>query len=92
MRGWGRFRLVIIYVNIYTATICFTFCIGAKINIPKSVTYPGRLGDRYTGLGAQTPVPKRHFSNFFFSVVFQQKNVEVVTKVFYSAFNYFELA
>ena len=36
------------------------------------VTYLGRLGDRYTGLDAQTLPPKKLFSSFF-SVVFQQK-------------------
>ena len=38
-----------------------------------AVTYSGRLGDRYTGLGAQTLTPKRYFSSFHFSGVFQQK-------------------
>ena len=36
------------------------------------VTYSGCLGDRYTSLGPQTLVPKKHFSNFLFSVVLQQ--------------------
>ena len=35
--------------------------------------YSGGLGDRYTGLGAQTLMPKKDFSRFLFSVVFQQK-------------------
>ena len=35
--------------------------------------YPGRLGDRYTGLGTQTLAPKNHSSSFAFSVVCQQK-------------------
>ena len=38
-----------------------------------TVTYSGRLGDWYTGLGAPTLTPERHFSSFLFSVVFQQK-------------------
>ena len=38
-----------------------------------AVAYPGRLGDWYTGLGAQTLVPKKHFSSFLFAVVFHQK-------------------
>ena len=25
------------------------------------VTYPGHLGDRYTGLGPQNVAPKKHF-------------------------------
>ena len=36
-------------------------------------TYPGRLGGSFTGLGVQTLAPKKHFSSFVFSVVFQQK-------------------
>ena len=38
-----------------------------------SVTYPGCLGDRYTGLGAQTLVPKKHLLSFLLSDVLQQK-------------------
>ena len=38
-----------------------------------TLIYSGRLGDRNTGLGAQARVPKKHFSSFLFSVVFQQK-------------------
>ena len=38
--------------------------------------YPGCLGDQYIGLGAQTLVPKKHFSSFLLSVVLQQKYVE----------------
>ena len=34
-----------------------------------SVSYSGRLGDRYTGLGVQVLAPKKHFSSFLFSVV-----------------------
>ena len=34
----------------------------------RAVTYPGRLGARYTGLGAQN-------LNFFFSVAIQQRNM-----------------
>ena len=37
-----------------------------------TVTYSGRLGDRYTGLGAQNLTPKKYFSSFLLSVVFQQ--------------------
>ena len=33
----------------------------------------------YTGLGAQTPVPKKHFSSFLFSVVCQKKNYGEIT-------------
>ena len=48
-----------------------------------SVTHPGRLGDRYTGLGAQTLAPKKHILGFLFSVVFQlKKYVEVVLSDF----------
>ena len=37
-----------------------------------SMTYLGRLGDRYTDLATQTLALKKHFE-FFFSFVFQQK-------------------
>ena len=37
------------------------------------VMYSGCLGDRFTGFGAQTLPPKKHFSSFLSSVVFQQK-------------------
>ena len=48
-----------------------------------SVTHPGRLGDRYTGLGAQTLAPKKHVLGFLFSVVFYlKKYVEVVLSDF----------
>ena len=43
-----------------------------------SVTYSGRLGARYTGLGAQTLAPKKGFLTSFFSVAIQQKYVEEV--------------
>ena len=39
----------------------------------KDSTYPGCLGDQYTGLGAQTLTPKKDFLSFLFSAVFQQK-------------------
>ena len=37
------------------------------------VTYSGRFGDWYTGLGTQTLMPEKYFSSFLFSVLFQQK-------------------
>ena len=37
------------------------------------VMYPGRLGDRYNGLGIQTLAPKKRFLSLLFSIVFQQK-------------------
>ena len=40
----------------------------------RAVTYPGRLGARYTGLGAQTLAPKKGFLTSFFSVAIQQRN------------------
>ena len=47
------------------------------------MTHPGRLGDRYTGLGAQTLAPKKHVLGFLFSVVFYlKKYVEVVLSDF----------
>ena len=39
----------------------------------RSVTYSGRLGDRYTGFLAKTPPPKKHFTSFLFPAGFQQK-------------------
>ena len=38
------------------------------------VAYPGRLGARYTGLGAQALAPKKGFLTSFFSVAIQQRN------------------
>ena len=37
-----------------------------------AVMYSGYLGDRYTGLGAQTLTPKKHFLSFYVLFVFQQ--------------------
>ena len=45
------------------------------ISIP--VTYPGCLGDRYTGLGAQTLTPKKQLLSFLLSDVLQQKYDEM---------------
>ena len=36
----------------------------------RAVTYPGRLGAWYTGLGAQTLAPKKAFFNFLFEDFF----------------------
>ena len=33
-----------------------------------AVTYPGRLGARYTGLGAQTLAPKKGFLTFYLKI------------------------
>ena len=38
-----------------------------------TVTYSDRLGDRYTGLGAQTLSPKKHLSSFLFQLYFSKK-------------------
>ena len=47
------------------------------------MTSSGHLGDQYTGLVAQTLVPKKLFSSILFSVVFQQKeDIELVTSDF----------
>ena len=40
-----------------------------------TVMYSGCLGDQNIVLGAQTLAPRKHFQVFFFSVVFQQKNI-----------------
>ena len=39
-------------------------------------TYSGSLGNRYTGLGAQTLAPKKQFSSFPF-LYFNKEYVEV---------------
>ena len=54
--------------------------------------YSGGLGDCYTGLGAQTLMPKKDFSRFLFSVVFQQKICWNSDQRFHNASNYFEMA
>ena len=36
-----------------------------------AVTYPGRLGARYTGLGAQTLAPKKGFLTFYLKIFFK---------------------
>ena len=42
-------------------------------NVQQAVTHSGRLGDRYSGLGAQSLAPKKHFLSFLLTVVFQLK-------------------
>ena len=43
-----------------------------------TMTYSGRLGDWYTGLGTRTLAPKTHFSSFFFFLLYSnKKDVEV---------------
>ena len=37
----------------------------------RAVTYPGRLGARYTGLGAQTLAPKKGFLTFYLKIFFK---------------------
>ena len=54
--------------------------------------YSGGLGDRYTGLGAQTLMPKKNFSRSLFSVVVQQKICWSSDQRFRNASNYFEMA
>ena len=44
-------------------------------------TYPGRLGDRCTGFGAQILAPK-NFSSLFFQLYFNKKYVEVAINDF----------
>ena len=39
--------------------------------VPYLVTYPGRLGARYTGLGAQTLAPKKGFLTFYLKIFFK---------------------
>ena len=36
-----------------------------------TVIYPGRLGARYTGLGAQTLAPKKGFLTFYLTIFFK---------------------
>ena len=47
-----------------------------------TLTYSDCLGDRYTGLGAQTLALKRYFSIFLFSLYFNKKCVEVAINDF----------
>ena len=47
-----------------------------------SVTYSGRLGDRYTSLATQTQTPKKHFYLFFFQLHFDKKCVKVAINDF----------
>ena len=71
---------IYMYIYIYT-WICIYVCIYIHIHTNTRNVYAGMytgcLGDQYTGLGAQTLIPKYHFSSFVLSVVFQQKYIEV---------------
>ena len=51
---------------------CKKMLTSAKLT-GSSVTYSGRLGDRYTAWGIHTLASKNHFPSFLYSVVFQQK-------------------
>ena len=55
------------------------YCIMSQ-NSQIPVTYPGRLGARYTGLGAQTLAPKKGFLTSFSSVAIQQRNTSKKSK------------
>ena len=44
--------------------------------------YPGRLRDRYTGLGAQTLARKKTLQVFFFQLYFIKKYVDVAINDF----------
>ena len=46
------------------------------------MTYSGCLGDRYTGLGAQTLAHKKQFSSFLFQLYFNKKYVKVAINDF----------
>ena len=47
-----------------------------------SVMYPGRLRDRYTGLGAQTLARKKTLQVFFFQLYFIKKYIDVAINDF----------
>ena len=47
-----------------------------------SRTYPGRLGDRHTGLGAKLWRPNNTFQVLFFQLYFNKKYVEVAINDF----------
>ena len=64
------------FMHISPHLLCHSFKMSVMEGWDSSGTYPGRLGDRYTGLGPQTLAPKKHCSTFLFSVVLQQKYVE----------------
>ena len=44
--------------------------------------YPGRLRDRYTGLGAQTLARKKTLQVFFFQLYFIKKYIDVAINDF----------
>ena len=52
------------------------------LNNVYTMTYSGRLGDWYIGLGAPTLVAKKHFSRFLFQLYFNKKYVEVAINDF----------
>ena len=57
------------------ALVCASYYCHRYKNLltSKTMTYPGRLGDWYTNLGAQILAPKKYFLSFLFVVVYQQK-------------------
>ena len=56
------------------------------------MTYPGRLRDRYTVLGAQTMTPKKPLFKFSFFSYISNKNTLKERSAISNASNYFEMA
>ena len=68
--------------NSYTGDICNVWKCGPNLWNSLIATYSGRLGDRYTSLGAQALAPKKVFQVFFFSYISTKKYVEVAINDF----------
>ena len=66
----------------YTGEICNIRKCSRNLWNSLTATYSGRLGDRYTGLGAQTLASKKSFSSFLFQLYFNKKQVEVAINDF----------
>ena len=66
----------------YTGDICNVRKCGPNLRNSLTEKYSGRLGDWYTGLGAQTLVPKKVFQVFFLSYISIKKYVEVAISDF----------
>ena len=49
----------------------------------KLVMYPGRLGARYTGLGAQILAPKKGFLTFYLKIFFKYPRGRVFRYLIY---------
>ena len=66
----------------YAGEICNVRKCSRNLWNSLTATYSGRLGDRYTGLCAQTLASKKSFSSFLFQLYFNKKQVEVAINDF----------